>query len=47
MEEIAAYIGDLESTTRKYYISIRKKVVSGNGTRQVVKLPEWKKGTVT
>ena len=26
VEEIAAYIGDLESTTRKYYIAIRKKV---------------------
>lgn len=40
VEEIAAYIGDLESTTRKYYIAIRKKVVTGSGARQVVKLPE-------
>lgn len=40
VEEIAAYIGDLESTTRKYYIAIRKKVVSGGETRQVVKLPD-------
>ena len=40
MEEIAAYIGDLESTTRKYYIAIRKKVVTGSGARQVVMLPE-------
>ena len=40
VEEIAAYIGDLEYTTRKYYIAIRKKVVTGSGARQVVKLPE-------
>lgn len=39
VEEIAAYIGDLESTTRKYYIAIRKKVVTGSGARQIVKLP--------
>lgn len=39
VEEIAAYIGDLESTTRKYYIAIRKKVMSGKEIRQVVKLP--------
>lgn len=25
VEEIAAYIGDLESTTQKYYIAIRKR----------------------
>lgn len=39
VEEIAAYIGDLESTTRKYYIAIRKKVVTDGEVRQVVKLP--------
>lgn len=27
VKEIAAYIGDVESTTQKYYISIRKKKV--------------------
>lgn len=42
VEEIAAYIGDLESTTRKYYIAIRKKLVTENGVRQIVKLPETK-----
>ena len=40
VEEIAAYIGDLASTTQKYYIAIRKKVV--DGVRQVVKLPQKK-----
>lgn len=39
VEEIAAYIGDLESTTRKYYIAIRKKVTASGEVRQVVKLP--------
>lgn len=39
VEEIAAYIGDLESTTRKYYIAIRKKLVTDGGVRQIVKLP--------
>ena len=40
--EIAAYIGDLAFTTQKYYIAIRKKVVDGDGVRQVVKLPQKK-----
>lgn len=40
VEEIAAYIGDLESTTRKYYIAIRKKIMAGGEVRQVVMLPE-------
>ena len=39
VEEIAAYIGDLESTTRKYYIAIRKKE-NGRGGRKIVKLPK-------
>ena len=45
VEEIAAYIGDLESTTQKYYIAIRKKVVSNGEVRQVVKLPGIKEET--
>lgn len=40
VEEIAAYIGDLESTTRKYYIAIRKKKVCRGEVRQVVRLPK-------
>lgn len=43
VEEIAAYIGDLESTTRKYYIAIRKKVTVDGTTKQVVKLPDLTK----
>lgn len=39
VEEIAAYIGNLESTTRKYYIAIRKKHVTDKGIKQVVNLP--------
>lgn len=38
-KEIAAYIGDLESTTMQYYIATRKKMVVGNEIRQVVPLP--------
>jgi len=40
VEEIAAYIGDLESTTRKYYIAIRKKLVKGGKVKQIVKIPD-------
>ena len=43
VEEVAAYIGDLESTTRKYYIAIRKKLVSSGKIKQVVKLPDGMK----
>lgn len=43
VEEVAAYIGDLESTTRKYYIAIRKKLVSSGKVKQVVKLPDGMK----
>lgn len=46
VEEIAAYIGDLESTTRKYYIAIRKKLVAGGEIKQIVKLPETMKSHV-
>ncbi len=38
-KEIAAYIGDLESTTSTYYIAARKKVRTGDKTTQVVPLP--------
>ena len=40
VEEIVAYIGDLESTTRKYYIAIRKKLVTEGGVKQIVRLPD-------
>lgn len=39
IKEIAAYIGDLESTTEKYYIAARKKLVTGGKIQQVVQLP--------
>lgn len=39
VKEIAAYIGDLESTTMKYYIAVRKKIVEDGETKQVVMLP--------
>ena len=44
VEEIAAYIGDLPSTTQKYYIAIRRKVVADGETHQIVKLPGSKAG---
>ena len=44
VEEVAAYIGDLESTTRKYYIAIRKKKGSGVDAKHVVELPMLKSG---
>lgn len=40
VEEIAAYIGDMESTTRRYYIAIRKKVSVQGIEKQVVPLPD-------
>ncbi len=40
VEQIAAYIGDLESTTKKYYIAIRKKAVSRGKVTKIVKLPK-------
>lgn len=40
VEEIAAYIGDLESTTRRYYIAIRKKMSVQGIEKQIVPLPD-------
>ena len=39
VKEIAAYIGDLESTTERYYISVRKKFKDGDSMKQVVRVP--------
>lgn len=39
VKEIAAYIGDLESTTERYYIAVRKKMMAGGEKQQVVALP--------
>lgn len=39
-KEIAAYIGDLESTTEKYYISVRKKRLVSGEVHQIVELPK-------
>ena len=36
VEDIAAYIGDLVSTTEKYYIAIRKKATIGDKTKHIV-----------
>ncbi len=43
IEEIAAYIGDLVSTTERYYVAIRKKLKGENGVKQIVSLPEKRK----
>ena len=40
IEDIAAYIGDLVSTTEKYYVAIRKKVKLGQQTKHIVELPK-------
>lgn len=40
MEDIAAYIGDLVSTTEKYYVAIRKKVKLRDKTKHIVELPK-------
>ena len=41
-KEIASYIGDLESTTAKYYIGVRKKVRGlDNKVRHIVELPAF------
>ena len=43
VKEIAAYIGDLESTTMQYYIAARKKIVVGTTTKQIVPMPGSRK----
>ncbi|MBQ9991242.1 MAG: hypothetical protein IJP31_09955 [Lachnospiraceae bacterium] len=44
LEGIAAYIGDLVSTTEKYYIAIRKKVKLGEKTKHIAELPKKNDG---
>ncbi len=39
VKEIAAYIGDLESTTERYYIAVRKKTVTAEQVQYVVGFP--------
>ena len=39
-KEIAAYIGDLEATTEKYYIAMRKKCMVDGNVQQIVELPQ-------
>lgn len=39
VKEIAAYIGDLESTTEQYYIAVRKKIVEDGEVKQIVMVP--------
>lgn len=39
VKEIAAYIGDLESTTERYYIAVRKKITMDGVVQQIVDLP--------
>ena len=39
VKEIAAYIGDLESTTEQYYIAVRKKIVEDGEAKQIVMVP--------
>ncbi len=43
MIQSAAYIGDLVSTTERYYVAIRKKLKGENGVKQIVSLPEKRK----
>ncbi len=45
VKEIAAYIGDLESTTMQYYIAARKKIKVGTTTKQFVPIPTNKRNT--
>ena len=40
VEDIAAYIGDLVSTTEKYYIAVRDKINIDGREEAVVILPE-------
>jgi len=45
VKDIAAYIGDLESTTEKYYIAVRKKRILNGKEQHVVMLPIKKEKT--
>ncbi len=47
VKEIAAYIGDLESTTMQYYIAARKKMKVGATTKQFVPMPGKGNGVKT
>lgn len=40
IKDIAAYIGDLASTTEQYYIAARKKVKVGEKSKHIVELPK-------
>lgn len=40
VKEIAAYIGDLESTVERYYIAIRKKRTINGKEEHIVTLPK-------
>ena len=44
VKEIAAYIGDLESTTERYYIAARKKRIIDGEVVQIVEVPRQNKG---
>lgn len=39
IKQIASYIGDSETTTEKYYIAVRKKIVSDGKVTQIVPVP--------
>ena len=43
VKDIAAYIGDLASTTEQYYIAARKKVKVGDKSKHIVELPKAKR----
>ena len=39
IKQIASYIGDSEATTEKYYIAVRKKIISEGKVTQIVPVP--------
>ena len=39
IKQIASYIGDSEATTEKYYIVVRKKIISEGKVTQIVPVP--------
>ena len=39
VEQIAAYLGDIEYTIRRYYLSMQHKEVHDGKVRRVVKIP--------